>query len=296
MKTSEFAVALVVILVAASAIGGMLYYFRNTNSTPQTVVQTTSSSGQSVQTTHSSTPTHSTEGLQETGSVNSVDSAGGHYSISNVALSNPLMVALSQNELSQVQYGEDFQVQMTYSPNQQSMLSTFGKVIGVSSNADCTTAGAYTPEPCATIALLNTNIPSTVPSNWNPQVGGQVTLALTPETETPLVAITGAQFSSTGSQASAEVLEPTCLTQYSGTNACVMLANGQSFMIEVFISGSTCYGSCEPSSITAGDPGFTVTGFGPASGGFTPDTNITMLVPNTDFVGNIDLTLVYASS
>ena len=296
MKGSELALAVIVILVTAGIAGGMLTYFKNNPKQPYSGGQPSSyppSNGGVTTSPTANTPTYSTEGFQEAGSVSSVDSGGGHYSIENVALGSPLLVTLSQNQLSQVHYGEDFQVQLTYSPSQQTLLSTLGKAISVSADTDCTTAGAYLPGPCVTIALIDADFPGTIPSGWNPQVGAAVVLSLTPETGTPLVAITGVQFSSSGSQASAEALEPSCLAQYYGTGACVMLANGQSLTVKVWISGPSCYGSCDPSSISVSDAGFTVTGFGAV--GF-PDSNITMSVPNTDFVGNIHLTLVYSSS
>ena len=296
MKGSELAVAIIVILVTAGIAGGMLTYFKNNPKQPYSGGQPSSnppSNGGVTTSPPANTPTYSTEGFQEAGSVSSVDSGGGHYSITNAALGNPLVITLSQSQLSQVHYGEDFQVQLTYSPSQQALLSTFGKAISVSANTECTTGGAYSPGPCMTIALIDADFPSAIPSSWNPQVGGAVMLSLTPETGTPLVAITGVQFSSSGSQASAEALEPSCLAQYYGTGACVMIADGQSLTIEVTISGPSCYGSCDPSSISVSDLGFTVTGFGPVA---FPDSNITLSVPNTDFVGNIHLTLVYSSS
>ena len=320
MKTSEFAAALVVVLVAAAAIGGMLFYFTNNNSTNQTGSQTTPVGGQTTQptyTTTSHTPTYATEGFQETGSVNSVDSAGGHYSIANVALGDPLWITLSANQLSQVQFGEDFEVKVTYTPLGQPVLDTMGKVISVSSSGNCQPkpAGVYSQQPCTTIALLNGNATSSIPSAWNPQVGGQVILALTPETSTPLVVLTGLQViavtcsswsnnqcvnSTSTQQFSAFAQSPTCLQSafYPSNAPCVYAGPVSQLPISfTFANVPWCAGCNYHISAVATDPGFSVTsvqsnGMGVMGNGVT----VSLSIARSDYDGILHLTFYFIPS
>jgi hypothetical protein len=315
MKNQDFAVVLVVVLLAASAAGGMLFYFKNNNVTgiespPNNGIQTTP-----VHATTSGTPTYSTEGFQDTGSVLSVDSSGGHYAIANVAIGNPLWVTLSSSQLPQVHFGEDFEVKMTYSPRGQTMLDTYGKVISVSSNGNCQpiVVGIYSQQPCAIIALLDSSAMSTVPSAWNPQVGGQIILSFSPETSTPLVVITGLQLSAatcneyiqnplrclnstSTSQFAAFVSTPTCLQSslFSAGPPCVFAASGSSLSISfAFSNYPFCLGCTYNLTVTTSDPGFSVTGVQPSGIGYKSGAVVTLSIPTTDFVGTLHLAFIY---
>ncbi len=303
MKTSEFAVALVVILVAASVIGGMLYYFRNTPSSSQTVAQTTPNGGQNVQTTHSSSPTYSTEGFQETGSVSSVDSGGGHFSISNVGFGlnsstgsrDPIVmvVGLSSSQSQSLQYGQDVEVRLTYVPTQQTMFDSYGKVTVVSANGGCPpTAFLYTPnsQPCAVIDLVNPTMPIAVPSSWNPKLGDEVILAISPESGTPLVAITGVQSQAWTSQFSAVVKSPSCL----GSPPCLMVANGAQVTVTMTLY-YYCNYSC-PVSVTTTDSAFTISNVQQSNVGFGVQITFNLTIPHSDYSGDLNLSFASTSS
>ncbi|MDA4124805.1 MAG: hypothetical protein OK438_05065 [Thaumarchaeota archaeon] len=291
MKASEFAIAFVIILVAASVIGGMLYYFRNAPAT-QTVSETTP---------NARATTYSTEGFQETGSVSSVDSGGGHYSIPSVAFGNPLLIELTSSQLSLVQYGEDFEVRVTYTPSQQTMLEAMGKVIDVSSNGGCPTPSfVYFPQPCTSVALLDANVSNTIPGAWNPKVGGQVVLSLAPETSTPLIAITGIQSSVSTTESTVGFVSPACLAQtiIYGTGAgyiCVFKASGQALMIGLTYSHPQPSNSLPLVSITESDSGFSVSSFQTTYSIYGDGMEtLTLTLPTTDFIGNIHLHFIFS--
>ena len=296
----------------------MLTYFKNNPQQPYSGGQPVSNPNQNGGVTTPTTvvtPTYSTEGFQDTGSVSSVDSSGGHYAITNVAIGNPLWVTLSSSQLSQVHFGEDFEVSMTYSPNGQTMLNTYGKVLSVSSDGNCQplVIGAYSQQPCATISLLDSNFTATVPSAWNPQVGGQIVLSFSPETSTPLVAITGLQFnaatcneyiqnpfqclnSTSTTQFAAFVNSPSCLQfgLFSTAPPCVFTASGSPLSISFSFSNYPfCPGCSYNLTVTTSDPGFVVTGVQPNGFGYNSGATVTLSIPTSDFDGTIHLSFIY---
>ena len=318
MKRSELAVAVIVILVTAVIAGGMLTYFKNNPQQPHMGGQTVSNPNPNERVTTSptvNTPTYSTEGFQDSGSVSSVDSSGGHYAIANAALGNPLWVTLSSSQLSQVHFGEDFEVKMTYSPNGQSMLDTYGKVISVSSNGNCQpiVIGVYSQQPCATISLLDSNVASTVPSDWNPQVGSQIVLSFSPEMSAPLVVITELQFSAatcneyvqnplqclnstSTNQFAAFVNSPSCLQSglFSTAPPYVFAASGSALSISFSFSNYPfCPGCSYNLTVTTSDPGFSVTGVQPNGFGYNSGATVTLSIPTTDFDGTLHLAFIY---
>jgi hypothetical protein len=296
MKTSEFAVVLVVILAAATVIGGELYY-RNAPPASRTVGATTSN----VEVATSPTP--SPEGLQVTGSVSSVDSGGGHFSISDVGFginyqtgsSNPtvLVVGLSPSQTQSLRYGQDVEGQLTYVPTQQTMFDSYGKVTLVSSSGGCPpTALVYTstPQLCAVIDLVNPTMPTAVPISWKPNLGDEVTLTISPESGTPIVAITGLQSKAWTSQFSVSADSPSCLS----TPPCVMIANGARINVNL-----TLYYYCSypcPVSVTTSDSAFTISGVQQSSSMLGQEVSFILTIPNSDYTGDIHLSFSSTSS
>ena len=319
MKGSELAVTVIVILATAVIAGGMLTYFKNnpqqSHSGGQPVSNSNLNGGVTTSTSPPNTPTHSAEGFQDSGSVSSVDSGGGHYAVASVAMGNPLWVTLTPSQLSQVRFGEDFAVKMTYSPNGQTMLDTYGKVLSVSSNGNCqpVVMGVYPQQPCATIALLDSSASTTVPSAWNPQVGGQVVLSFIPETSNPLVVITGLQYtgatcsewasnslqcmnSTSIAQFGASVNNPSCLQQtyFSSAPLCIYAAQGGSISISFsFPNYAYCFGCTYNLDVTTSDPGFSVSGVQTSGFGYASSATATLSLPTTDFEGTLHLAFVY---
>lgn len=241
--------------------------------------------------TNTTTPSSSsTQLIQETGAVTSIDSEGGHFSITNIGSGNPMWVSLSSSQVSLVAYGQDVEIRMTYTPLQRAMFDTMGKVISVSTTG-------------ATVALLNSTMPTTVPIAWNPKVGGEVVLSINPETVTPLVVITGYHFkavmcsewtstqclnSTTTTQFAAFVDGPTCLSQ-----ECVMETTEQPFVIGFSFSNQPfCLSGCTL-SVTTDSSGFSVSSVHQAD---WEDITVTLTIPSTDFVGDLHLTFVYTPS
>lgn len=296
----------------------MLAYFKNNPQQPHAGGQPVSNpnlNGGMTTTPHPTTTTYSVEGFQDSGSVSSVDSSGGHYTMANVAIGNPVWVTLTSSQLSQVHFGENFEVRMTYSPNGQSMLDTFGKVLSVSSNGNCQpiVIGIYSQQPCAAIALLDSSVSATVPSAWSPQVGGQVVLSFTPETSTPLVVITGLQstgatcsewssnplqcYNSTSiAQFGASVNSPSCLQQayFSSAPPCIFAAQGGSISISVsFPNYAYCFGCTYSLTATTSDPGFSVSEVQTSGFGYASSATMTLSLPTSDFDGTLHLTFVF---
>jgi hypothetical protein len=183
-----------------------------------------------------------------------------------------------------LQYSKDVDVKMTYGQSQL-MFYSLGKVIGVSASI-------------ATIALVNSTIPTAVPVSWNPSVGDEVSVTITPETETPVVVITGLQASSAcpsvQSSTCPQIQSPTCLVY----GACTMLGTGESLVITLTftIGYPSCYDyrTCTL-SVTTSDSGFSVTNVEPFHMPFAGAT-ITLATPSADFVGQIHLTFMYSES
>jgi hypothetical protein len=159
MKNRDFAIAAVVIVVAALAIGGMLYYFMNNSGT----------SG--ITPTSSITPTGTfptQPGLVWQGSVTSVDSAGGHFTISDAAYQqNGLELLTGQG--SQLQYNQSVDVKVVYGPTNQVVFEAPGHVTSITTY---------------NIQIIFSSTPATplyevtIPLSWNPRVGDQVTLSI----------------------------------------------------------------------------------------------------------------------
>lgn len=274
-------IAIVLVVIIAVSSYAVLYYPKGNVSVNQT------------SNSHTTSPTQSSsQSIQESGTVSSVDSEGGHFSITNVGLGNPMWVSLSSSQVSLAGYGQDVEIRMTYAPLQRGMFDTMGKVISMSTTG-------------ATIALLNSTMPTTVPVAWNPKVGGGVVLTINPETVTPLVVITGYQFkavmcnewtstqclnSTTTTQFAAFVGSPTCLGQES---LCVMEATGQPFVIGFSFSNQPfCPSGCTL-SVTTDSSGFSVSNVHQVD---WEDITVTLMIPSTDFVGALHLTFVYTPS
>lgn len=228
--------------------------------------------------------------FQKTGTVDSAGYDGGNFSIPNIALANQsnsvaigtMEVGLTPSQVSLVHSGENLEVQMNYTAQQRVLFETLGKVVSVSNND-------------TVIALLNSSVPTAVPSSWGPRVGNKVVLTIGLETETPLIVITGLQSNSSNSRYPVGVYSPACLTQTDSTvspiqSVCVLEALGQHWTVE-FV-----YGNPPPhtplltlESVTTTDSGFSVSSFRTGSSRYFIGTNVTVTlkVPNTDFIGDI---------
>lgn len=258
MGISRRAIAISVILVVI--IGALAYYAYPQLSTGQ----------------------RTTSLMQYTSKVTSVDSAGGHFSLDNIGFCSSVMQAISgckvgvmsltSTKSSALQFGENLDVRMVYLPNQQIMYESFGKVISVSGSE-------------ATVAMVNASAPSIIPIDWNPKLGNEVVLHISTEESTQLVAITSVSFSG----GVGVVDTPACL--YSPLTAviqgvCVFEA-GQTFQPSITVnSGGIAY-----HSVSINDSNFSISGIHAVkiSGGSRID--FTLLVPSTDFVGEIHMTL-----
>lgn len=279
----------------------MLSYFKNNPQLPHSAGQSESNPPPNVGVTTSVEATYSTEAFQEKGSVSSVDSDGGHFSISNVGFgaysgtlsANPsiLMVTLSPNQLSLLSFGEDVEVSLRYIPTQQSMFDGLGKVTLVTTSADCSpTSPTYVPQPCAEIGLVNPNMPTTIPVNWNPKIGDEVILSISEEGGTPLVAITGVQSQAWTSQFSAVVNSPSCLV----SPPCVMTANSPPVVVNMTLY-YYCNYSC-PVSVTTSDSGYTISDFQQSTSLVGQNVSFVVTITDSNFSGDLHLTFASTSS
>jgi hypothetical protein len=222
--------------------------------------------------------------IQESGTVSLVDSEGGHFSISNIEFGAPTSLSLSPSQSSNLQFGQDVEIRMTYVPNQGVLFDTLGKVMSISTDE-------------AAIRVLNSNAPTTVPLSWEPKLGDEVILTISPETETPLIVITGVTSSS---MYGVGVDSPSCLTEtyavFGGLipGVCVFEASGQSLTIDFTYTTSIPIWENQPTvtSVTTSNSGFSVTSFSNFPG--WDKGNVTLTMPRTDFIGNLYLSFTFS--
>jgi hypothetical protein len=274
MKNSEFLIAIVVILIAAAAIGGMVYYLRNLPVTSPTQTQP---------------QTQPTSVLaSETALVETVDSGGGHFNFNFTFTGiNTIMMSLSSAQARSLSYGQNVEMLMTYQPQQRLLWESLGKVTSVSTNQ-------------ATIALVDAATPSVVPISYSPKVGDSVVLSLDTESSVRLVMITGVVFSSSLPSSEFEIQTPSCFA--GGNLPCVVKASS-SIPVNMAV---LCYwpSTCHTTMVTVTESGFSVsnlasgvstTSYPPAKLNFILDT-FTVNVPSADFVGVIHLQISESTS
>lgn len=233
--------------------------------------------------------------FQENSMITCLDARGGHFFAqvgfgieSNSGGPGTMVVPLTPGQASNLEYGQDLEVKMTYAPLQRVMFDSLGKVTGLS-------------QAVLTIALINSTMPTTVPAGWNPKMGDEVVLTFSPESS-PLVAITGIQLTSSSSRFAATVTSPDCLRQrQQGVlmvyGICVMKAEGQQIDLQLsFSEYPSCYASVPlcTVSVTTTDPGFSVSGVQPLKTGL--GVTVALTTPSIGFAGDIRLVLNFTQN
>jgi hypothetical protein len=321
MKWTVFAAVLLVVVIVIAGLGALGYYFAtnpasavrtNTIVSTATIVSLTSNGPTSSNQPSTSVQPPQTQLIQESTTIASVDSGGGHFVLTSLQSGysfgdqGPVVLSVSSGQASSIQYGEDLEIRLTYVPLQRTLFDTFGKVTSLSTTQ-------------VTITALNNTIPSAVPSGWHPELGGSVVLSVSPETGTPLVTITALQVggdtcsawtsstcisSSSASQFAAGIVNSTCAGLANGAflgGACTLAATGQPLSLGLTLTNyppcySPSYRTCALSVVAAGS-GFSVTSVQPNQSGYIGiGITVILTVPRTDFVGALQLTFIFTPS